>query len=376
MGLLKELDLEKAVEFGKADRSVLKQEPEWLLPLEEGRRKYLEHVARPLIDGGATGKTARRYKAVFDKFVQFAAKNQVQFWQQVNKAVLRNYGRQLEQEDYKPQTLYLELTTLKQAIKWMVEEELLPVSCRVTTRLKKVQGTNTYCYSPGEVQAIITHCRGDDELHWLADVVTALARTGLRIGELSALRWSNVDFERAVIHLRDTTGLVRKSERGSAQTTMSHRDRTLDIHEDLLPILRRLHGERKPDGRVFHGPRGGLLKPDTVRNVLQRNVLSALAKRFPETDGKPGISAGRVHSFRHFFASVAANAGVPEQTLMDWLGHQESRMIRHYYHLQREESRRQMGKIPSLGAVAQPSGTDAIKQVKPQAAHTDSDMAS
>lgn len=187
-------------------------------------------------------------------------------------------------------------------------------------------------------------------------MATALGRTGLRIGELSALRWSNVDLERQVIHLRDTTGLVPKSERKGAQTTKSHRDRILDVHPDLLPVLRALYAQRKPDQRVFHGPRGGRLKPDTVRNVLQRDVLAALAEQFPAADGRAGIAAGRVHSFRHYFASTAANAGVLEQVLMDWLGHAESAMIRHYYHLQRDEARRQMAKIPSPGADAPPGG--------------------
>jgi len=363
--LVHELDTKQAVEFGLADASILKPEAAQLLPLEDGRRKYLDHVARPAVTGGATAGTTKRYTAIFDKFAQFAADNQIRFWQQVNNAVVQNYGRWLEDEDYAPATLYIELTTIKQAVKWMVEEGMLPTTNRLTLKLKKVQGTKTYCYSPEEVRAIIARCRGCDDLHWMADVVTALARTGLRIGELCALRWSNVDFERGVIHLRDTTGLVRKSERKAAQTTKSHRDRTFSIHGDLLPVLRRLHERPRPDQRVFHGPRGGRLKPDTVRNILQRDVLAALAEQFPGSDGRAGIIAGRVHSFRHFFASEAANANVSEQALMNWLGHQESRMIRHYYHLRDDESRRQMSKLPSL-TVAIPV-TDSEKETSTSA---------
>lgn len=36
---------------------------------------------------------------------------------------------------------------------------------------------------------------------------------------------------------------------------------------------------------------------------------------------------------------------------MDWLGHQESRMIWHSYHLRQDEARRQMDKILSVGKV-------------------------
>jgi integrase len=104
---------------------------------------------------------------------------------------------------------------------------------------------------------------------------------------------------------------------------------------------------------VFHGPLGGKLKPDTVRNVLTREVLAPLAETFPAVADAPGIAAGRLHSFRHFFCSMSANNGVPEQMLMAFLGHRDSEMIRHYYHMQQDEARKQMNKLPSLG----PSGT-------------------
>ncbi len=160
------------------------------------------------------------------------------------------------------------------------------------------------------------------------------------------LRWANVDLDGGTLRLRDTSRQARKSERAGAQTTKSRRDRTLTIHSDFSAVLRRV--PRHADQRVFHGPLGGKLKADTVRNVLKREVLAELADRFPGVDGRTGIEAGRVHSFRHDFASQAANSGVAEQVLMDWLGHRESLMIRHYYHLRQDEARRQMLKIPSL----------------------------
>ena len=74
-------------------------------------------------------------------------------------------------------------------------------------------------------------------------------------------------------------------------------------------------------------------------------MLAALASKFPPSGDDPGIETGRLHSFRHFFCSWAADAGVPEQLLMSWLGHRESEMIRHYYHMHHDEARRQMDKL-------------------------------
>jgi integrase len=107
-------------------------------------------------------------------------------------------------------------------------------------------------------------------------------------------------------------------------------------------------------GHVFRAARGGRIKPDIVRRMLVRNVRTPLAEKFPTPEGEIGFRDGRLHSFRHDFCSVCANTGVPEQVLMTWLGHANSRMIRRYYHLHDTEAQRQMQK---LHAISKPTRT-------------------
>ena len=111
------------------------------------------------------------------------------------------------------------------------------------------------------------------------------------------------------------------------------------------------------DGYVFHGPRGGRLKPDTVRRILVREVIKPLAKKCPTPEGEKGFTDGRLHSFRHYFCSTCANNGVPERMIMDWLGHADSEMIRHYYHLHDEEAQRRMNQLDFLGGTGGRSGS-------------------
>jgi hypothetical protein len=96
--------------------------------------------------------------------------------------------------------------------------------------------------------------------------------------------------------------------------------------------------------------RGGTLKPDTVRRILVRDVVTPLLNRFPREKYEQGFKDGRLHSFRHYFASMCAINGVPERVAMDWLGHQDFAMVRHYFHLNDLESRRQMDRLNPLGA--------------------------
>jgi integrase len=343
---LKQLDRVRAVELGLADASILKAlEPE-VLDLKEGETLYMNHVGRPLIVGGAVKKTQRRYRAVFEKFRKFAAENGVLSWNGVNKNVLTSYAAWLDGEGYAYATEYLELTTLKQAIKWFSEEGHLPTKALIRYPLDKPSGTDTYCYRPAEVAAIVDLCRKQPELAWLADIVTALACTALRISELAALRWDDLDDGLQMLRIVDERH--RRHRSGSeTRRTKTGRSRASPIHQDLVAVLSKM--SRSDDGVIFHGPLGGRLKADTVRRILIRDVLEKLKERFPTAPGAIGFEHGRLHSFRHYFRSVAAQSGTAEHIVMSWLGHSSSRMVRHYFHLHDDESRRQMQRITFLG---------------------------
>jgi hypothetical protein len=52
---------------------------------------------------------------------------------------------------------------------------------------------------------------------------------------------------------------------------------------------------------------------------------------------------------------MCANQGTAERIAMEWLGHADSEMVRHYYHLHDDELRQQMDKLVLLGKPGQQS---------------------
>ena len=67
--------------------------------LKTGRQRYMDHVARPPVQGGAAASSVKRYRAVLDKFIAFADRTpEVRYWQQVNKGLLTKYNRWLVDE--------------------------------------------------------------------------------------------------------------------------------------------------------------------------------------------------------------------------------------------------------------------------------------
>ncbi len=342
--LLPDLDRVRAETLGLAKRTVTSRTVE-PLSLEQGRELYERHIRRPPAVGGVKRSTQKRYRTVFDKFTEFARANGITTWNGVTADSLTDYASDLQTKGYCQKTLVNELTTLKQAMTWLIREEHLLGVDPIKLKVHKAESQRAYCYRAEEVKAMVELCRSDVSLHWLGDVIIALACTGLRISELASLRWSDIDLERARLTLTDESGRSPKGETPRRETK-SGRSRSFPIHRGPVgspaqfAASQRLHIPWAPRGR---------LKPDTVRRILVREVLGPLTEMFPTRDGKRGFASGRLHSFRHYFCSTCANNRAPEQMVMNWLGHADSEMLRHYYHLHDGESLRRMNSLDFLG---------------------------
>ncbi len=342
---LPKLDLTIAVQLGLAEPKTLpcSSHP---LSLQAGRALYEDHLNRPDVIGGPSAKTRARYRAVLDKFRNSLDKSGINRWNAVNEAHVSAYLRGLQRQGYADATLYLEAVTILQVLKFLVGQEHIRRECLFHLKLKKPDGTSSYCYRGEEVAAMISVCQEDPSLGWMADVIQALYQTGMRIGELATLRHSDLDFERNLIRLTNDRGR-RALTRSDRRVTKNRRDRCFPMTVDLRAVLQRQ--ARTQDGFVFHGPRGGRLKPDTVRNIFVAKVIAPLVDRFPSSDGEIGFADGRLHSFRHAFCSRCANDGVPERVVMSWLGHSSSKVTNIYYHLSDREGQRQIKKVDFTG---------------------------
>lgn len=352
--LLSDLDRVRAEDLGLVPRSPTSDKAIRPLPLAEGRKLYETHIARPRVTGGVRKSTQKRYRTVFDKFIEFATNCNVTTWNRVTADVLTEYAAHLEGKGYAHKSLSNELTTLKQSVKWLIEEGHLTGMEPIKLKVRKAESQRAYCYRSAEVRAMIEHCRTMPKLKWLGDVIIVLACTGLRIAELASLRWTDIDLISNRITLKDETGGTATSN-GNKRELKSGRSRSFPIHPDLRAVLQKLP---RLGVHVFYGPRGGQLKPDTVRRILVHTVIMPLAKEFPIAERERGFEHGRLHSFRHYFCSTCSNSGVPERIVMDWLGHADSEMIRHYYHLHDEEAKRRMDSLDFLGGASGRSAGD------------------
>ncbi|QDT03117.1 site-specific tyrosine recombinase XerD [Rubripirellula lacrimiformis] len=349
------LDRVQAERVGLTPRSTVADSSK-RLPLALGRKLFDGHTSRPRLVGGTKANTQKRYRAIFDKFLPFLETKRIVDWHQITEQTLASYAEYLNEREYAYKTVFGELNTIKTAFKWLCTEKHLAREPLVL-RLRKADCERAYCYSKVEVAAMIKHCSELSDLNWLRDVIIALSCTGLRISELASLKQADVKTKSRSLVIADESGFA--NGQADRRSTKSSRTRHIPIHSDLQSVLESL---RHRKGNVFLGPRGGTLKPDTVRNILVREAIEPLTPRFPKRfEGQRSFEDGRLHSFRHYFCSTCANNSIPERIVMSWLGHSDSEMVRHYYHLSDEEALRQMENLDLVGKDAGRSGVEEVR---------------
>ena len=174
-----------------------------------------------------------------------------------------------------------ELVTILQAHKWLLAEGHLSNVHPLRIKIRKVEGSKSYCYRSEEVAAIIDHCRGDLSLVWVGDVVVGLACTGLRIGELCSLRWADIDVNNMLIKLTDESG-QSEVKSGDRRQTKSGRDRSFPINRQLLAVLQKL-AKKSPRGRfVFTNATGSQINPGSFRKIFIEQVILPARAAIPD----------------------------------------------------------------------------------------------
>lgn len=180
-----------------------------------------------------------------------------------------------------------------------------------------------------------------------------LMATGLRRGEALGVKWSDVDYARKLIHVRDAVKYHGNPVVDGPKTEAGVR--TVPLLPDLERVLIMPEGA-KPEDRIFHGEKAPLMPEATYRrNWLRYCIDTGLVTDDPETyKGKNGHTYTRhhykptltAHVLRHGYATMLYDAGVDVYTARDLLGHKDVQVTQSIYtHISR---RRKEGSLALL----------------------------
>jgi len=174
-----------------------------------------------------------------------------------------------------------------------------PTTKKRTVRPKRPPNTDlrTREYlTEAEVERLIEAAKNNRWGHRDAAMILVAYRHGLRVSELVDLRWDQVDFRTATLH-------VRRVKQGTPSTH--------PMVGDELRALRRLQREQEPKSPfVFTSERGAPFTTAGFARMIERAAVAAGLKL-----------KAHPHMLRHACGYALANKGHDTRAIQGWLGH-------------------------------------------------------
>lgn len=183
-----------------------------------------------------------------------------------------------------------------------------------------------------------------------ARAILLALKTGIRLGELAALRWTDIDLQSKTIHIRHSIQRVKaesskktKTEIIFGRTKSVCSERDIPMNDGIYTLLHSYQKNQKKSGAatedsfVFCNRQGSYLDPRAYQNYFSELLKEA------------GIRCVNFHALRHTFATIAASKNMQIATLSRILGHSNpSITLQIYVHAIDEQDRIEMSKIEGL----------------------------
>ena len=195
---------------------------------------------------------------------------------------------------------------LKKAVEWEVIERM---PC--TIRLLPVPRASTSFYDFDEYERLVTAAKATDVRAYL--LVLLGGEAGLRLGEMVALEWSDMDLTKRQLCVE------RSSWKGQVSSPKGGRLRHVPLTIRLAAALRDHRHLRGP--RVLYQDDGCPLTEKTVQTLVLRAARRA------------GLKNNGPHILRHTFCSHLAMRGAPARAIQELAGHKDLSTSQRYMHL-------------------------------------------
>jgi integrase len=257
----------------------------------------------------------------------------------LNQARLTEYMEQRREEKASNRTINMELMVLSRAVGY-TWKALWP-------KLKKLQENQDVgrALEPEEEKRVLAAAVANPS-KLIYPFLMTLSWTGIRSDEARTLRWSQVDFEAPQIRVGKS-----KTEAGARRAIPMSGALKAALEQHAAFCARKL-GPLQPEWYVF--PLSNRTRPvDATRPV------TSLKTAWETVKTGAGVVC-RLHDLRHSFCTKLAEAGVPESTMLDMMGHVSAAMLRRYSHIRAKARREAIDALEGRVSVGVPKESPKV----------------
>lgn len=242
-----------------------------------------------------------------------------------------------------PKTVSDVLSVIRNILKFAVRKGKI-VPCDGTVVHIKRSSTQMRIFSKTEQEQLCKYLYENLDSYNVGILVSLF--TGLRVGEICALRWEDISFSDQTIHVHHTLQRIQDKTSSDKKTkiviTTPKSDcsiRSIPIPDTLLKIL--ANHKTATVGYVLTNSNTIFIEPRTMQNHFKKALLNS------------SIATANFHATRHTFATRCIELGFDVKSLSEILGHATVNITMNLYvHPTLELKKENMQKLSSLLAVS------------------------
>lgn len=222
-----------------------------------------------------------------------------------------NHGKINSDAGLSPKTVKDIISLLKSIIRYGIERGKVENRDLLDVKLPKNVKRNIALFTKSEREIIEKNTICASDLYF--GIYLSLY-TGMRLGELCALKWSDIDLENEYISINKTITRIKNTQSSASKTKILIDAPKSESSIRLIPLSKKITlqlKEREPLNKEFYVLSG------TERYIEPRNYY----EKYNEFLKKHGIAKHPFHALRHSFATNCIEKGFDPKVLSEILGH-------------------------------------------------------
>lgn len=267
-------------------------------------------------------KSFEKYEGIYRNYIKDSELGKVKLKDLRATHIQRYYNKLQNQDNKAPSTIKGINTRLKPCLGEAEKQGYIQKNyCKMITLPKDGSVKTIQVLTQQQQKLFIEAIKG----HKLEMLFLVALGTGLRLGELLGLKWSDIDFNTGILTVNRTLARVKNQTTGVyeiiEQTPKTkNSNRTIPIPNDILNKLKE-HKKKQSKQRLYVGEaynNTNYVFTDDIGNPIDdkrpgRNLKSTLAKL--------SIEPIKFHALRHTYATRLFEANVPPKTVQVLMGH-------------------------------------------------------
>lgn len=285
-------------------------------------------------------KTHIRYRVTIEQFLKFLGNKATFEITQITRREIMEFRDSMAVR-VSANTVNVNLKIIRAAFNQAKRDGLVDSNAaEQVTLLKRKRSSSRRPFTLEEMKTVLASA--DEE--WRGMILVGIY-TGLRLGDIAQLKWSNVELDTNEIRL---------------VTGKTDRDMGIPMAKTLQSFFAEFRKNAEPDAPVFpracrcyeESPNNGRLSKQFYQVLVDAGL--AKKRKFKETGEGHSVkhtqSELSFHSLRHTATSLLKNAGVSDAVARDIIGHESVAVSRNYTHIDTATKRKAVDKMPDIFA--------------------------